>query len=231
MQAFIDKIRATAVADVQEAVIEAVHKEEKKELIDKIWAEYDKDNSGQLSKAEMKNFVKAYLDELGEGQRLPEKQFNSMFASIDENNDGQINKAEMKEFIDNIRATEVADIQEAVADAIHQQEVKDLIDEIWSTYDKDNSGQLSKVEMKAFVLAYLTHIGEENRLPEKQFNTMFTSVDNDNDGQISKPEMKAFIEKIRATAVADVQEAVAEIIHQEEVKELIDEIWTNFDKD
>lgn len=167
MQAFIDKIRATAVADIQEAVVEAVHEEEKKELIDEIWAEYDKDHSGQLSNAEMKAFVKAYLDKLGEGQRLPEKQFNSMFASIDENNDGQINKAEMKEFIDKIRATEVADVQEAVVQAVHQEEVKDLIDQIWSTYDKDNSGQLSKVEMKAFVVAYLIQVGEENRLPEK----------------------------------------------------------------
>jgi Ca2+-binding EF-hand superfamily protein len=77
--------------------------------------------------------------------------------------------------------------------------VKELIDKIWSTYDKDNSGQLSKTEMKAFVLAYLTQVGEENRLPEKQFNSMFTQVDDNNDGQISKAEMKEFIEKIRAT--------------------------------
>ena len=63
------------------------NEEEKKELIDEIWAQYDKDNSGQLSKAEMKQFVKIYLDKLGEGERLPEKQFNSIFASIDVNHD------------------------------------------------------------------------------------------------------------------------------------------------
>jgi len=34
---------------------------------------------------------------------------------------------------------------------IHQEEVKELIDEIWVKYDKDNSGQLSKAEMKQFV--------------------------------------------------------------------------------
>jgi len=46
MQAFIDKVRATEVADVQEAVVEAVHEEEKKELIDEIWDQFDKDKSG-----------------------------------------------------------------------------------------------------------------------------------------------------------------------------------------
>ena len=39
---------------------------------------------------------------------------------------------------------------------IHQEEVKELIDEIWVTYDKDNSGQLSRTEMKQFVKEYLT---------------------------------------------------------------------------
>lgn len=32
----------------------------------------------------------------------------------------------------------------------------ELIDEIWTAYDKDNSGQLSVAEMKSFVVAYLT---------------------------------------------------------------------------
>jgi len=78
-----------------------------KELIDEIWANYDKDNSGQLSKAEIKPFVQEYLTKLGEGNRLPEKQFNTMFAPLDENNDGQISKEEMKEFIEKVRATEI----------------------------------------------------------------------------------------------------------------------------
>jgi Ca2+-binding EF-hand superfamily protein len=67
MMAFIDKVRATSVNNVQEAIAEIIHEEEKNELIDQIWAQYDKDNSGQLSKAEMKQFVKVYLDKLGEG--------------------------------------------------------------------------------------------------------------------------------------------------------------------
>jgi Ca2+-binding EF-hand superfamily protein len=78
-----------------------------KDLIDEIWESYDKDDSGQLSKAEMKPFVQEYLNKIGDADRLPQKQFDSMFASLDENNDGTISKAEMKEFIEKIRATEV----------------------------------------------------------------------------------------------------------------------------
>ena len=167
MKAFIERIRATEIHDIQEAVAEEIHKEEVRELIDEIWAQYDQDNSGQLSKAEMRGFVVAYLTKVGEQNRLPEKQFNAIFASIDDNGDGQISKPEMKEFIDKIRATEVVDVQEAVAEEIHKEEVKELIDEIWVQFDKDNSGQLSVSEMKGFVTAYLTKVGEENRLPEK----------------------------------------------------------------
>jgi Ca2+-binding EF-hand superfamily protein len=87
-----------------------IHQEEVKELIDEIWVKYDKDNSGQLSKAEMKQFVQEYLTKLGEADRLPEKQFNAIFASIDENKDDQISKAEMKEFVDKIRATEIEQV-------------------------------------------------------------------------------------------------------------------------
>ena len=58
--------------------------------------------------------------------------------------------------------------------------------------------------MKNFVVAYLTKVGEADRLPEKQFNSLFNSIDLNHDGQINKPELKAFIAKIRATDVQDV---------------------------
>ena len=58
----------------------------------------------------MKGFVTVYLSKVGEGDRLPEKQFNAMFNSLDVNHDGQINKEEMKAFIEKVRATKVADV-------------------------------------------------------------------------------------------------------------------------
>lgn len=36
--------------------------------------------------------------------------------------------------------------------------------------------------MKVFVTAYLTKIGEQNRLPKEQFNAMFASLDENGDG-------------------------------------------------
>jgi Ca2+-binding EF-hand superfamily protein len=129
----------------------------------------------------MKSFVTAYLAKVGEADRLPEKQFNALFTSLDINHDGQINKEEMKAFIDKVRATKVADVQEAIADIVHEEEKKELIDEIWAQYDKDNSGQLSKAEMKQFVKIYLDKLGEGERLPEKQFNSIFASIDVNHD--------------------------------------------------
>jgi len=129
----------------------------------------------------MKSFVTAYLAKVGEADRLPEKQFNSLFTSLDINHDGQINKEEMKAIIDKVRATKVADVQEAIAEIVHEEEKKELIDEIWAQYDKDNSGQLSKAEMKQFVKIYLDKLGEGERLPEKQFNSIFASIDVNHD--------------------------------------------------
>jgi Ca2+-binding EF-hand superfamily protein len=138
----------------------------------------------------MKGFVTVYLAKVGEADRLPEKQFNALFTSLDINHDGQINKEEMKAFIAKVRATKVSDVQEAIAEIVHGEEKKELIDEIWAQYDKDNSGQLSKAEMKGFIMNYLDKIGEGARLPEKQFNAMFAQIDENNDGQISKAEIK-----------------------------------------
>jgi hypothetical protein len=36
--------------------------------------------------------------------------------------------------------------------------------------------------MRSFVVAYLTKLGEADRLPEKQFNALFNSIDINHDG-------------------------------------------------
>ena len=140
--------------------------ERPKDLIDQIWDSYDRDHSGMLSKSEMLAFVKEYLHKAGE-EKLSDKQFNAMFAGLDVNHDDQISKAEMKAFIEKVKAAKIEDVQKAVAEVIQQEEVKDLIDEIWAKYDQDHSGQLSNAEMKSFVKEYLDKLGEGGRLPEK----------------------------------------------------------------
>jgi len=163
----------------------------------------------------MKAFVIAYLTKLGEENRLPKQQFNAMFASVDENGDGQISKAEMKDFIEKIRATEVADIQEAlmgkddVPDLNIPKEatIANILEEIWAKYDTDKNGTLNKSEAKVFVKEYLLKLGEADRLPPGQFNAIFKDLDEDGNGKITPAEMKVFIEKIRATeAIIDAAE-------------------------
>jgi Ca2+-binding EF-hand superfamily protein len=53
-----------------------------------------------------------------------------------------------------------------VEEAKEEEVVKELIDQVWDLYDKDNSGTLSKAETKAFVTEYLKSLGEHDRLPE-----------------------------------------------------------------
>lgn len=95
MRDFIQKIRHT------EAIIEEASE---KQVIDLIWEEFDKDRSNSLSRAETRNFVKAYLIKVGEGERFPEDQFVALFKDFDEDGNGIISKAEMKEFLEKIRA-------------------------------------------------------------------------------------------------------------------------------
>jgi len=46
---------------------------------------------------------------------------------------------------------------------------------------------------------------------------LFSSIDDNHDGQINKAEMKAFIERVRATKVQEVVEAVAEEVKKIEL--------------
>ena len=69
------------------------------EIIEQIWAEFDVDHSGALSRSETRNFVKHLLGKLGEEPKIPEEEFNILFKDMDEDNNGTISKAEMNFFI------------------------------------------------------------------------------------------------------------------------------------
>ena len=188
MKEFIEKIRATEIADVQEALM---GKDDVPDLnipkdatiasvLDEIWAKYDTDKNGTLNKSEARVFVKEYLLKLGEADRLPPGQFNAIFKDLDEDGNGKITPAEMKDFIEKIRKTE------AIIDVAEQQ---NLIDIIWDEFDKDRSGTLSRPECRNFVKAYLIKIGEGERFPEDQFVALFNEFDSDDNLIISKKEM------------------------------------------
>ena len=69
--------------------------------VDDIWAEYDKDNSGELDKEETKAFVKKTLCDMegGDGGEFSEEDFEACFKEFDKDGNGTIEKDEMAVFI------------------------------------------------------------------------------------------------------------------------------------
>ncbi len=74
--------------------------------------------------------------------------------------------------------------------------IEKCIDDIWRTYDKDNSGYLDKNETKQFVKNTLTEMGESGEFSEGDFEDCFSKFDKDGSGTISRDEMKIFIKKV-----------------------------------
>ena len=61
-----------------------------------------------------------------------------------------------------------------------------MIDYIWTQYDKDGSGSLSKAETRNFVKDLLIKLGEEAKLPEDEFTALFKDFDEYSNGTVSK---------------------------------------------
>ena len=70
-----------------------------RKCVDDIWAEYDKDNSGQLDKEETKLFVKNTLSEMNDSGEFSEADFEACFKEFDKDGSGTIEKDEMAIFI------------------------------------------------------------------------------------------------------------------------------------
>ena len=68
-------------------------------VVEDIWGQYDKDNSGVLEKAEAKAFVKETLTSQGESGEFSEGDFEACFKEFDKDGNGTISKDEMKKFI------------------------------------------------------------------------------------------------------------------------------------
>ena len=74
-----------------------------------------------------------------------------------------------------------------------------VVEDIWGTYDKDNSGALDKDETKQFVKDTLKEMadGDDNdEFNEEDFNKCFEEFDKDGSGTIEKDEMAIFIKKV-----------------------------------
>ncbi len=68
-------------------------------------------------------------------------------------------------------------------------ETTKLISSIWSHYDKDGNGYLSKPEARHFADKFLKNSKEQLTMNDSDFNEWFKILDSDGDGQISIVEM------------------------------------------
>ena len=53
------------------------------EITAQIWAKYDKDGNGTLSKAECRNYVLDLMQRLGEQPKVSDEEFNEIFKAYD----------------------------------------------------------------------------------------------------------------------------------------------------
>lgn len=68
-------------------------------MIQDVWAQYDKDKSGNLNRNEARKFLKKALTDLHEGEKFTESKFSEIYAEIDRNKSGSISQKEMRVFI------------------------------------------------------------------------------------------------------------------------------------
>ena len=79
--------------------------------------------------------------------------------------------------------------------------IKKCVDDIWKTYDTDNSGSLDKEETKKFVTQTLSEMQDaDGNIDADEFEKTFKEFDKDNSGTIERDEMAAFIKKVAGLA-------------------------------
>ena len=69
------------------------------QLVNKIWKDFDTDNSGMLDKPETRRFLMVILKDLPPPNNYVEEKFEQTYEAIDKNGDGFIEKFEMNLFI------------------------------------------------------------------------------------------------------------------------------------
>lgn len=86
------------------------------------------------------------------------------------------------------------DAEPAGVETINIDQILDIaINDIWASYDKDNSGSLDKAEVKLLLIDSLVKMGHPHNISEDEFNHAFKTFDEDKNGHVSKAEMKQFL--------------------------------------
>lgn len=77
-----------------------------------------------------------------------------------------------------------------------EEAIQEVVDQIWGTYDVDESGVLEKEEAKKFVQDTLAEVGQGDDFSEEAFGEFLQTFDKDNSGTIEKAELQVFIMQV-----------------------------------
>jgi Ca2+-binding EF-hand superfamily protein len=124
-EAPIEELKEDLVEAIQEAVAEADETPAvpptPEEITALIWAEYDKDASGSLSKGETRKFVKDLLGRLGEEPKITEEEFDELFRDIDDDSNGTLSKDEISLFIKQVKGEEPLPPKKVIAPPVEDE--------------------------------------------------------------------------------------------------------------
>jgi Ca2+-binding EF-hand superfamily protein len=84
--------------------------------------------------------------------------------------------------------------------------IDQVIKEIFTQYDKDHNGSLSKAETKSFIKDTLVKMDHAGDFSEADFEAFFASYDDDGDKKITRVELKDFVEMFLAQQAAAAKE-------------------------
>lgn len=76
------------------------------------------------------------------------------------------------------------------------QQLKDAVDAVFKTYDKDNSNSLDTNEVGALINDALKHMGSNRQVTPAEISQFVNAVDKNGDGKIEKPELFEIFKKV-----------------------------------
>lgn len=156
------------------------------DMVAKIFEKYDKNKSGNLSRTETLKLLNDYLADQGK-RPASYSLFNRFFNEFDENGDGVLSQSEMRVFVKKF----------LVIEPNEDDEIMDVVDNIWDKYDTDKSGKLNRRETLRFLNDFLKSRGQ-TPATHLQFSRFFRKFDANGDGYISRNEMAQFVKLFMA---------------------------------
>jgi Ca2+-binding EF-hand superfamily protein len=169
--------------------------DEVEEIIQDLFHKYDQDGNGYLDPVEFKSL----MTDLQQRLDFPPDEILLFLAEADMNQDGMIEYEEFiplaLQVIQGMYAKKrleqhTQDIEQHAEDLLvhgmSREELKELVESIFSRMDEDNSGTLSKSEFMGALQSM------ELGLTRREINTIMFKIDSDNDNNISYREFVPF---------------------------------------